>query len=80
MNWTRFFGIQLLLIGYLVFKSGFMTKVLGILVMLEGLGYMIDSFAYIKLTNYADYEIVFVLIGAIFGAIGGISASHLVNT
>lgn len=65
-----FFGIHLLLIGYLVFKSGFMPKVLGILVMLAGLGYMIDSFANILLANYADYEIVFVLIVAIPGAIG----------
>ncbi|MBB5180029.1 hypothetical protein HNQ44_001453 [Planomicrobium koreense] len=65
-----FFGIHLLLIGYLVFKSGFMPKILGILVMLAGLGYMIDSFAYIILENYDDYEIVFVLIVAIPGAIG----------
>ncbi|WP_197684174.1 DUF4386 domain-containing protein [Planococcus antarcticus] len=50
-----FFGMHLLLIGYLVFKSGFMPKLLGILVMLAGLGYLIDSFAKIELSNYSDF-------------------------
>lgn len=65
-----FFGIHLLLVGYLVFKSGFMPKILGGLVMLAGLGYLIDSFAYILLANYFDYEILFLLIVAVPGAIG----------
>lgn len=65
-----FFGVHLLLIGYLVFKSGFMPKLLGILVMLAGLGYLIDSFAKIILSNYSDFETMFVLIVAIPGAIG----------
>ena len=65
-----FFGIHLLLVGYLVFKSEFMPKILGGLVMLAGVGYLVDSFAYITLANYADYETVFVLIVAIPGAIG----------
>lgn len=65
-----FFGVHLLLIGYLVFKSGFMPKLLGILVILAGLGYLIDSFAKIILSNYSDFETMFILIVAIPGAIG----------
>lgn len=65
-----FFGFHLLLIGYLVFKSRFMPNILGGLVMLAGIGYLIDSFAKILLPNYADYETIFVLIVAIPGAIG----------
>lgn len=65
-----FFGVHLLLIGYLVFKSGFMPKLLGILVILAGLGYLIDSFAKIILSNYTDFETMFILIVAIPGAIG----------
>lgn len=65
-----FFGIHLLLVGYLAFKSGFMPKILGGLVMLAGFVYLFDSFAYILLANYYDYEIVFVLIVAIPGAVG----------
>lgn len=65
-----FFGIHLLFVGYLVYKSGFMPKLLGVLVMLGGLGYLIDSFAKIILSNYADYASLFLLIVAIPGTIG----------
>lgn len=51
-------------------RSIILFRIHRILVMLAGLGYMIDSFANILLANYADYEIVFVLIVAIPGAIG----------
>ena len=35
------FGIQCLLFGYLIFKSGFLPRILGILFALAGLGYLI---------------------------------------
>lgn len=65
-----FFGVHLLLIGYLAFKSRFIPAFLGILVMLAGLGYLIDNSAKILLANYAEYETVFILIVAVPGAIG----------
>lgn len=37
-----FFSIHLGLLGYLVFKSGYIPKVLGILLMINGLGYFIE--------------------------------------
>jgi hypothetical protein len=39
-----FFGIHLLLIGYLAYQSGFMAKVFGILLVVSGLGYVADGF------------------------------------
>lgn len=45
------FGIHLFFLGYLVFKSD--QKVLGILVILAGLGYFIDSFGEILLADYS---------------------------
>jgi hypothetical protein len=39
-----FFGINLLLIGYLAYRSGFMSKVFGILLVIAGLGYIADGF------------------------------------
>jgi hypothetical protein len=39
-----FFGVHLLLIGYLAYRSGFMAKVFGILLAIAGLGYIADGF------------------------------------
>jgi len=38
------FGIHLLLIGFLAYRSGFMAKVFGILLVVAGLGYIADGF------------------------------------
>ena len=38
------FGVRLLLIGYLAYRSGFMAKVFGILLVIAGLGYIADGF------------------------------------
>jgi hypothetical protein len=39
------FGIHLVLLGYLAYESNIMPKILGILVIVAGLGYLIDSIA-----------------------------------
>lgn len=39
------FGFHLLLLGYLLFKAGYMRKILGILLIFASLGYMIDGFS-----------------------------------
>ena len=41
-----FFGLWLLPLGYLVFKSGFLPRILGILLMVGWLGYMLDFFTF----------------------------------
>jgi hypothetical protein len=38
------FGVHLLLIGYLAYRSGFMARVFGILLVVAGLGYLADGF------------------------------------
>jgi Domain of unknown function (DUF4386) len=38
------FGLHLLLIGYLAYRSGYIPRVLGALLVIAGLGYAIDSF------------------------------------
>lgn len=38
------FGLHLLLIGYLAYRSGFMPKIFGILLVIAGLGYLVDGF------------------------------------
>ncbi len=47
-----FFSFHLLLLGYLALKSGCVPKILGVLVLIAGLGYLIDSAGLIILPNY----------------------------
>ena len=42
-----FFGFVCLVNGYLIFKSGFFPKVIGVLMQIAGLSYLINSFALI---------------------------------
>ncbi len=46
-----FWGLWLFPLGYLVFKSGFLPRILGILLMLGCFGFLIDSFAAFLLPN-----------------------------
>ncbi|KAA3646751.1 MAG: DUF4386 domain-containing protein [Chloroflexi bacterium] len=47
-----FFGFHLLILGYLVFKSGYVPKYLGILLIVGGLGWLFDSFGLMLLPNF----------------------------
>jgi hypothetical protein len=38
------FGLHLLVIGYLVYRSGYVPRFLGVLLGIAGLGYVVDSF------------------------------------
>jgi hypothetical protein len=40
-----FFGLWLLPMGYLVFQSGFLPKIIGVLLVIAGVGYVVQSFA-----------------------------------
>jgi Domain of unknown function (DUF4386) len=40
-----FFGIYMLLLGYLIFRSGFLTRILGVLMAIGGLSFLTNSFA-----------------------------------
>jgi hypothetical protein len=57
-----FFAVSLFFLGLLVWRSGFVPKVLGALVLLAGAGYLVDGFANVLLTNYAAYADVFAMV------------------
>jgi len=40
------------ILGYLIFKSGYFPKILGVFFMIASLGYLIDSFSHILIPNY----------------------------
>lgn len=54
-----FFGVNCLIFGYLVYRSGYVPKVLGILLLIAGVAYLGDSFAQVLLTDYAAYKGIF---------------------
>ena len=48
-----FFGIYCVMIGYLVFRSGFLPRILGALMALGGLSFLTDSFAFFLVPTLA---------------------------
>ena len=49
---TQFFSFWVLLLGYLVFKSGFLPRILGILLMLAGLCYTVSAVLFFLFPNF----------------------------
>ena len=47
------FGLHLVLIGYLSYRSGYVPRVLGVFLVIAGAGYLVDSFAGIFVADYA---------------------------
>jgi hypothetical protein len=66
-----FSGLWLFPFGYLVFKSNFLPKILGILLMLGCFGYLTNFFGRTLISNYGDFGISsYVSMPASFGEIG----------
>ena len=59
------FGLHLLVLGYLAFKSGYIPKILGILVIIAGLGYLIDNLGKLLSPNYNVTIAMFTFIGEV---------------
>jgi len=57
-----FFSFHVFFLGYLVFKSGYLPRILGVILILASLSYLIDSFANFLLLNYEHYEAIFALV------------------
>jgi hypothetical protein len=56
------FGFHLLLLGYLVYKSGFWPRILGILLVIGSLGYLAQSYGHILWPQYDDILSTVVLV------------------
>ena len=68
-----FFGIHIGVIGYLIFKSGYIPRIVGLLLMVVCVGYMIDSFASFLSSNYVSNQIAFILFVAVPAVISELS-------
>jgi len=47
-----FFTLHTFTLAYLIFKSGYFPKILGVLFILAAFGYLIDSFSHVLIPNY----------------------------
>ena len=47
------FGIHLAVLGYMAVKSNYISKIIGVLLIVDGLSYMFDSFGYIISPGYS---------------------------
>jgi hypothetical protein len=65
--WGTFFGLNLFVLGYLVYKSGYLPRILGILLVLASFGYLLDSFGNFLLPQYNEIYASVVVLLAIVG-------------
>jgi len=52
------FGFHILVLGYLVFKSGYIPKYLGVLLIIAFFGYLITNIANLLLPDYENYRAI----------------------
>jgi hypothetical protein len=57
------FGLHLLVIGYLAYRSGYVPKLLGVLLGIAGFGYVFDSFVAVFFSNPAIEIATFTFVG-----------------
>jgi len=62
-----FFACFCLVVGYLIFKSGFLPKALGVLMQIAGLSYLVNSFALILAPSLANRLFPAILLPAFIG-------------
>ena len=59
-TWGLFFALHLFFLGYLVYKSGYIPRILGVLLLIASLCYIIQSFGNFLLPKYEE---IFALVG-----------------
>ncbi len=62
-----FFGCECLVLGYLIFRSGYLPKVIGVLMQVAGLSYLTNSFALLLAPAVADQIFPAILLPAFVG-------------
>ena len=62
-----FFSLHLAVLGYLVYRSGFLPRILGIVMIVAALGYLANSFTGFLVPEYAATLEVVVIVAALLG-------------
>ena len=67
------FGIHILLIGYLIVRSGYMPKIIGILLLIAFAGYMVYGIAFLFDPDFSFHENIYKIMLGIPGVIAELS-------
>jgi hypothetical protein len=59
-----FFGFQCLVVGYLIYRSGYLPRILGVLMTFAGLSYLTNSFSLLLAPTFAARLFPFILLPA----------------
>jgi hypothetical protein len=62
--YTVFFGLDILCLGYLVFRSGFLPRAIGVLLAIDGLAYLVYSFADLLAPGFAAHLVPWIQLPA----------------
>ena len=65
-----FFGMSCLVAGYLMFQSGYFPKILGVLQVMAGVSYLINSFAQLLVPALANKMFPAIVLPAFIGELG----------
>ena len=65
--YTMFFAISLTTIGYLVYRSSFLPRLIGVLLAIDGAGYLLYSFADIFAPGFASHLVPWVQLPILAG-------------
>lgn len=71
--WGACFGLHLLVLGYLLLKSGYVPRILGVLLAIHSVGYLTQSFGRILLPNHDAIVSTICLVFLAPGTIGELS-------
>ena len=62
-----FFGFECLVLGYLIFRSSYLPKILGVLMQVAGLSYLTNSFTLLLAPTLASMIVPAILLPALIG-------------
>jgi hypothetical protein len=65
--WQMFFGLNLFVLGYLIFKSGYFPRILGVVMVGGALGYLTDAYGNLLYPDYAETFGLVAGVGALIG-------------
>ena len=64
---TAFFGLNGLALGYLIYSSTFLPRLVGVLMVIDGLAYLVNSFAWFLAPGFATHLFPYIQLPALLG-------------